>query len=107
MARVQDDPALRCLRIPEWPDLDQRHWHAILRRGELLDDDGRAADWSPATILKHRKGYDRWLGWLIENNDLDPLESPWQRVTPNPVRCYVEDLRKRTAPARGSRRGEC
>ncbi len=98
MVRVQDDPARRCLKVAEWPELDQQNWRAILRQGELLDDDGPAADWSPATIEKRRKGNGRWLGWLIENEMLDEDEAPWQRVTTERVAQYVKDLQSQVSP---------
>ena len=57
-----EDPTRRCLKVHEWPELDQQLWHVILQPGDILDGTvGAGFHWSVATRQKYRKGYGRWL----------------------------------------------
>jgi hypothetical protein len=38
-----------CIKPVHWPEKDRATWVAAHRRGGLLDDDGLAASWAPAT----------------------------------------------------------
>jgi hypothetical protein len=88
------DPARRCLKVEEWPRPDQLAWRAILRKGDLLDDDvGAAAHWAPDTVHKNRRGYGRWLNHFRIAGRLDETTAPADRVTPENVRAYLAELR--------------
>lgn len=83
-----------CQPVDEWPTPDRRAWAAAHRRGGLLDDDGLAADWSPATSQIIAGGYGRFLSFLAETRDLNQSETPAQRIARPRVEAYVTDLRQ-------------
>ena len=84
-----------CLPISEWPALDREAWQAAHRRGGLLEDDGLAVDWAPATSSIIAGGYGRYLSFLSGIGDLDPSETTATRITRPCVEAYVEHLRER------------
>lgn len=93
MIDPKKDPARRCLKVEDWPPPDQLAWRAILRTGDLLDDDaGRAAHWAPETVHKNRRGYGRWLNHWRMAGRLDETTAPADRVTPENVRAYLSEL---------------
>jgi site-specific recombinase XerC len=65
------------------------------RRGGLLDEDGGAAAWSPATTDLIARGYGTFLAFLAETEGLDPVAPPSTRVTRARVEAYVFHLRRR------------
>lgn len=88
-----DDPRRRCLRVDQWPEADRLAWEAAARPGDVLDGTvGPAYHWSAATREKYRKGYGRWLNFLIVSQMFDPGLSPAARVTPEVVRQYLSEL---------------
>jgi integrase/recombinase XerD len=90
-----DGPARRCLPMAEWPEPDRTAWAAAHRRGGLLEDDGSAAAWAPATSKLIASGYGRFLSFLAEAEDLDRGASPEMRVTRPRLDAYVAHLRTR------------
>lgn len=96
MADEPEDRSIRrCLSVVEWPDSDRAAWEAAHRRGALLDDDGLAADWAPATSSIIAGGYGRFLSFLAGVSELDPSGSPAERITRPRVEAYVAHLRER------------
>ena len=88
-----EDPTRRCLKVHEWPETDQSLWHALFEPGDILDGTaGAGCRWGNATREKYRKGYGRWLTFLIWTKRLDGSSNPPDRVTPDCVRCYMENL---------------
>lgn len=89
-----EDPTRRCLKVHEWPELDQNAWHALFVPGDILDGTaGAGFRWKEATREKYRKGYGRWLTFLITTNQLDPDTDPALRVTPERITAYLDKLR--------------
>jgi site-specific recombinase XerD len=86
--------ARRCLPVDEWPAPDRQVWHAAHRRSGLLDDDGLAVKWSPATSRIIAGGYGRFLSFLAEARDLDLSENLGERITRPRVEAYVTHLRQ-------------
>jgi integrase/recombinase XerD len=84
-----------CLPVSDWPLTDREAWNAAHRRGGLLEDDGLAANWAPATSSIIAEGYGRFLYFLIETEDYDPSETPAMRITRLRVENYVAHLRER------------
>jgi integrase len=84
-----------CLPLSDWPLTDREAWDAAHRRGGLLDDDGLAANWAPATSSRIAEGYGRFLSFLIEIGDCDPSETLATRITRPRVESYVAHLRER------------
>jgi len=83
-----------CLPVEAWPPLDRDAWVAAHRHGGLLDDDGLAAHWAPATSQITLGGYGRFLSFLVETGDLDQTEAPAQRITRPRVEAYIAHLRQ-------------
>jgi integrase len=81
-----------CLPIEAWPLGDRDAWTAAHRRGGLLDDDGLAAHWAPATSQIVAGGYGRFLSFLIEVGD--QFEAPGRRITRPRVEAYIAHLRQ-------------
>ena len=70
-------------------------WAAAHRRSGLLDDDGLAASWAPATSDIIGRGYGTFLAFLARTADLDPTASPADRLTRPRIEAYVTYLRER------------
>jgi len=50
--------------VEQWPQADQAAWARARTPGGLLDDDGDAAEWRPATIKSALGAYGRFLAYL-------------------------------------------
>lgn len=88
-----EDPARRCLTVEEWPEPDRLAWQAAMMPGDILDGTvGAGFHWSDETREKYRKGYGRWLTFLIVNGLYCAQEAPQERVTPDRVTQYIEAL---------------
>src|SRR5215472_16956474 len=84
----------RCIKPLHWPEQDSAAWAAAHRRGGLLDDDGLAASWAPATSDIIARGYGSFLAFLAQDNDLDPAASPADRLTRPRIQSYIDYLRE-------------
>ena len=91
MARVH-------LPFNEWPLADRRAWEAAIRTGDILDGQGPAVHWRPATRQTNIQHYSRWLAYLEAIGALDPTATPSDRVTRERIRGYVAHLKERIAP---------
>ena len=93
-----EDPARRCLKVHEWPEIDQQLGHRILQPGDILDGTvGPGFHWSEETREKYRKGYGRWLTYLIISHQFDRDECPTERITPQRISTYMDDLHERVS----------
>ncbi len=86
------------MRFEDWPDADRDAWTAAILSGDILDGQGPAAHWRPATRRTNFEHYGRWLGHLDNNGNLDRLAPPAARVTPGEVRHYIDGLKERLSP---------
>ncbi len=86
------DPSRRCPKIEEWPEADRTAWERAIRKDHVLDDPGPACHWSPATLHKNRRGYGRWLTFLLDRGLVTPGQRPADRVTKEVVRQYLRLL---------------
>jgi DNA invertase Pin-like site-specific DNA recombinase len=89
-----DRTVCRCLPLAEWPEPDRAAWAAAHHRGGLLDDDGLAASWAPATNAIIAGGYGRYLSFLAETEGLDRTVRPGDRVTRPRIEAYIARLRE-------------
>lgn len=88
-----EDPTRRCLKVHEWPQLDQAAWYALFDAGDILDGTvGAGVHWEEATRQKYRKGYGRWLSYLISTERLDAEICAADRVTPERIQAYIAKL---------------
>ena len=105
MTDPKKDPARRCMRLAEWPAVDQKAWASALRSGDLLDHDaGLAAHWKPKTVFGTERHYGRWLTFLRRGGFLDRSEGPADRVTEDRLRAYIGELRSQVSPQTVSNR---
>ncbi len=90
-----EDPTRRCLTVDQWPIPDRIAWEAAMMPGDILDGTvGPGFHWSEQTREKYRKGYGRWLTFLIVNDLFVEHTPPHERVTPDRVSSYIEQLRE-------------
>lgn len=94
-----EDPLRRCLKLEEWPEADRLAWDAALAPGDLLDGTmGAGHHWCSATREKYRKGYGRWLTFLITSGRYQGEAALAERITPAEVSIYIEKLTTTVAP---------
>jgi site-specific recombinase XerD len=82
----------------EWPKRDQQAWLRAIEDGNVLDGRGPAFHWAAATRKTDLEHYGRWLAFLAARDLLEKSDVPADRVTPEVVRAYVEQLRALVAP---------
>jgi integrase len=89
----------RCLHAHQWPEVDQDAWEAATSPGNILDEHlGRGALWRAPTREKVRKGYGRWLSFLITENRMRNEDLPAERINRDNVAAYVTALEEQVAP---------
>ncbi len=83
----------RSLKLEQWPARDREDWECIFRPGDILDGTvGPGAHWSPQTRKNCRYGYGCWLMFLMTSSRFDSNVSPAERITPETVGAYIEEL---------------
>ncbi len=88
-----EDPARRCLPVEAWPESDRVAWDTACAAGDILDGTvGPGFHWRAETREKYRKGYGRWLTYLIRADLLSPCQQPADRVVAAHVRGYIGEL---------------
>ncbi|MBL4871943.1 MAG: site-specific integrase [Rhodobacteraceae bacterium] len=88
-----EDPLRRCLKVYEWPEVDQLAWGVLFEPGDILDGTaGRGHHWCEDTRQKYRKGYGRWLTFLITSGRYESSPAPEDRVTVKAVSAYIDQL---------------
>lgn len=88
-----EDPRRRCLPVAFWPEQDRLAWEAAMAPGDVLDGTvGAGFHWRSETREKYRKGYGRWLTFLIGIGKLWPDQLPADRVTVENVQTYIAEL---------------
>jgi len=82
------------VKLEDWPVLDRELWHAATHKGDFLDPDGKAANWSDATRIQVEKGYSKWIFHLEAEGVLPGRgdEDPMKRVDEDQLRAYLERL---------------
>jgi site-specific recombinase XerD len=93
-----EDPLRRCLKVHEWPEVDQLVWGALFEPGDLLDGTaGLGHHWSEDTRHKYRKGYGRWLTFLITRGRYENHLALEDRVTQEAGSAYIDQLTQEVA----------
>ncbi len=88
------DPARRCRKVDEWPEADRLAWERALQPSRLLTERrSAAARWRPETRHKNRRGYGRWITFLVTSGR-GTNGHPAERVTPDALEAYIEELRQ-------------
>ena len=91
MASVVQTPL--CLPIALWPESDRASWELNCTPGDPFDDPHYGATLRADSLDKARKGYGRWLSFLVANGWLDPNQPAAQRVTRPRLRAYLRGLK--------------
>lgn len=84
----------KCLPLELWPARDQDAWKAALELGDILDPGGVASCWSLSTQRKTASGYGRYLFFLLQRGELEPLAGPADRITREWVAAYHAELQR-------------
>lgn len=84
----------KCMPLDLWPAADRAAWEAALKPGDAFDVGGLASRWSGPTQKKTMLGWGRYLFFLYERNELDPMATPAQRITRERLRAYLVELQR-------------
>lgn len=96
------------LRLEEWPSVDRAAFEAARRQGDILEPSGLASHWRPTTVDSMTYGYGGWLAWLAQTGQLDRVNDPASRCTPDRLRDFLQWLRnKGLRPATIATRVRC
>ena len=87
------------LPVSTWPTQDQRLWASVLTPASSPFRQASVANtWSPRRRRICEQAYGQWLAFLQSENRLDPDAHPEDRVTPERITRFVEQLIKRVSP---------
>lgn len=88
-----------CLPVINWPVMDQRLWASVLiPASSPFRPASVASTWSPRRRRICEQGYGQWLAWLQSESRLAFDSPPEDRVTPERITRFVEQLIKRVSP---------
>jgi integrase/recombinase XerD len=93
---LADSP--RALPLAQWPARDRSLWEQALKPADLFDEANVAASWSDGTRHVLVQRYGTWLAWLTQKSLLDPNCAPGDRVSPDLLLQFIEDLSQEIAP---------
>lgn len=91
--------ARKSLKLNDWPDVDRSRWLTACEKADWFDEQGRAANWSPASQYDAQYLYGYWLRYVTEQEPNALLEDLDSRVTPARIQSFVSDLKSHVSPA--------
>jgi hypothetical protein len=80
------------VKLVDWPPQDRSLWLAGLQPSDGLDDAQHAETLSPLSIVAARRGYGRYLAYLIDAGICHSHETGAARITPSRMAGYVKAL---------------
>ncbi len=90
---------LKHLPLKDWPAADMAAFAKAYEPGDIFDEtNGPGAHHSEGWRRMVRTSYRRWLGFLSEYYPADLLRDPAERITPERVRAFVEQLSGEVRP---------
>jgi integrase/recombinase XerD len=90
---------LKHLPLEQWPADDQEAFQRAWEPGDIFDEDrGPGAHHSSGWRRMITTSYRRWLGFLSEKYPADLLKPPVERITPERIRAFVEQLKTEVRP---------
>jgi integrase len=96
---MTDNISRRCLHVHEWPEIDQDLWHKVTAQGSVLDETlSKSSLWRAPTRNRVRKGYGRWLSFLISTDRMNHDIEPADRAHRDAVYAYVTCLQGQVQP---------
>jgi integrase/recombinase XerD len=91
---------LKHLPVREWPEADLDAFTSAYESGDVFDDTaGPGAHLSDASRTMIKSFYCRWLGFLKAKHPDVLSISPSERITPERLRAFVEDLSANMRPS--------
>jgi integrase/recombinase XerD len=85
------------LPFADWPEIDRRMWNGAIESDDPFDD-GPGARLAERTLHKYWMGWRRFLGFLTITDPDALKKKPFDRLTRERVRQFVEHLRKTNTP---------
>jgi integrase len=85
------------LPFANWPEIDRQMWNAAKENDDPFDD-GPGARLAKRTLHKHWMGWRRFLGFLTIADPEALKKHPFDRLTREQVRQFVEHLRETNSP---------
>jgi integrase/recombinase XerD len=85
------------LPFARWPDIDRRMWNSATENDDPFDD-GPGARLAKRTLHKYWMGWRRFLGFLTITDPDALKKKPFDRLTRERVRNFVEHLRETNTP---------
>ncbi len=90
---------LKHLPVRDWPEADTAAFAKAYQPGDIFDEtNGPGAHHSEGWRRMIRTSYRRWLGFLKEHDPADLLRAPAERITPERIRAFVEQLSAEVKP---------
>jgi hypothetical protein len=90
---------LKHLPENEWPEADRQAFRAAYEPGDIFDETaGPGAHLAESSRKAIKFAYRRWLGFLKANYADDLSTAPPERITPEPVRAFIEHLSAQMKP---------
>lgn len=86
------------LPLAYWPNQDQQAWQKAISHGDILEGQGPAHHWRPATRHSSIRHYSRWLSFLNRNGWMEDICGPTDRLTEDRIRAYLAELNETVAP---------
>ncbi|MFM9938621.1 MAG: tyrosine-type recombinase/integrase [Hyphomicrobiaceae bacterium] len=83
---------VRSIPVEAWPPDDREALNRACTAGGPLDESGRAAHWSKATLRNRTRAFGTFLQSLILENDLDPAETLPNRVSRSRITKHLDRL---------------
>jgi integrase/recombinase XerD len=85
------------LPFADWPEIDQQMWNAAVNSNDPFDH-GPSGRLAKTTLHKYWMGWRRLLGFLTITEPDILQKKPFERLTPERVRRFVEHLRDTNTP---------
>ena len=85
------------LPLHAWPDEDRCGWTQFLQERGGEGDNRRQPFWKDSTLRGIQASYGRWLAWLAQTHAPELALAPGDRLRPNIVQDYFDELRPRLA----------
>lgn len=82
-----------CIKFDRWPEIDRMLWQEGCVAETPFSPGGHGAGLRPDSLTKIRKGYGVWLSFLAARGELDPTQSPAERLTRARATAYLSALR--------------
>jgi integrase/recombinase XerD len=90
---------LKHLPLEAWPQADHEVFRIAYEPGDVFDESrGPGAHHSEGWRRMIRTTYRRWLGFLAEHYPSHLLKPPAERITPERLRAFIEQLSDEVRP---------